>query len=149
MQNIFKSFLVIVSLFIFSVSLSAAEPRVKGRHIERSDLPKNYSWYVVSSKKLASELLQGNLRKTSQIFTEKQGAITVGIENHEDGVSAFLIAFNDIEEPSVTITFDKPTVASFLKGDDPRKGYEEPVKLMVRDNILYLGLLKTYFRIQD
>jgi hypothetical protein len=147
MQNVFKSLLFLLSLFLFSFELSSAELKFKGegKPVVDSRLPQSYAWYVVTTKKPATQLVQGNLRKTFQLFTEKQGVVTVVIDNYEDGSSDFYFTFNDINEPRVKIYFDKQTLTKFLNGEDPRKDYEESIKILVLNNVLYLGMLKSYF----
>lgn len=118
----------------------------KNLQVFSTDLPKDYEWYKVSDKKEASALLRGNLVKLHQIVSEKQGLVTISIANYSSGSSVLAVSFNSISQSEIKITFNKEDVAKLLKGEDPRNQYYgDIIKFLVLDDILYLGLLRSYF----
>ncbi len=141
MARFYRILGVLLGVLLLSLSLNAKE-----NHKVRDDLPAEFEWYVASGTKKASSLLKGNLRKTLQIRTDKQGAITLNIENYDDGSSSFFIKFNSLEGSDTIINYAKDKIQAFLKGKDPRADYKsDHIKLLVHDGILYIGLSKSYF----
>ncbi|MDR2008083.1 MAG: hypothetical protein LBQ34_03815 [Alphaproteobacteria bacterium] len=136
MKNVFKLLAVIVVFFGFQVnSLFAICDKAYNEN-----LPANYEWYVVSDNRTAQQLFSATVTNAIQFCRTDGRTITMTIDNMRDGATLIGVIDNR-DDTKTTLTIGRDNVQTLLRGEDPRVGFYDSIKLFVESNRLYMGFL--------